>query len=466
MVNADSNNISLDRKAKIKRLLNIFWALEAVLVIVAIQWLLKNDWQIPAILFLAIISILPVYFLAKKGKIEIGRNIILIFLTIFLLFFSWKYNGLRDEVIMVFPAVIMVSLLMGGQRLAIYVYLLVSANILAIGYLNEVGYIHNDSSDSNIEAAILLVIILSFISYIAWLISTEMRKTNKALRESKNELEKRVKQRTVELEKSIENLTNTQSQLIETEKMASLGRLVAGVAHEINTPIGIAITASSCLQDAAKELSKLYDSTSISKQILASHLDTTTTSTKLIRSNLKRAADLIQGFKEVAVDQSNDEIREFKLKHYVNEILASLGPQIKRSKCKIELNCANDLSIRTSPGAIAQIITNLVINSIIHAFEHIVNGLITINIEQKDKYISLQFKDSGCGISPKNLSNIFEPFFTTKRGKGGSGLGMHIVYNSVTQALQGNIECTSTLNEGTSFLIHFPCDITVTLPED
>jgi len=275
-------------------------------------------------------------------------------------------------------------------------------------------------------------------------------------------LEQRVKQRTIELEKSIENLKSTQEQLIQTEKMASLGRLVAGVAHEINTPVGIAITASSCLEDTTEKFAQFYNNSTISKQTLVNHINTTIDSTKLIRTNLKRAADLIQGFKEVAVDQSNDEIREFELKHYFNEILASLHPQIKRSNCQVELNCPNELSIRTLPGAIAQITTNLVINAIIHAFKNDQHGMITINVEQQDKHINLLFKDSGCGISAEDLSNIFEPFFTTKRGEGGSGLGMHIVYNLVNQSLHGSIKCTSTLGEGTSFLIRFPCNLEAT----
>jgi len=459
MTSKNSSCDNIEHKIKINRLIKIFWAVEVILLIAGIQRLFYNSWMLMAVIVIAMIAMAPVYFLALKGKTELGSNWLLSLLTILLLGFAWKYNGLHDEVLMVFPAIIMVSLLMGSQRFSIYIYSFVTINILAIGYFNEIGYIHNSSADSNLDAATLLVIIFSFISYLAWLISTEMRRTNKDLLDSRNALEQRVKERTAELEQSIKNLTNTQEQLIQTEKMASLGRLVAGVAHEINTPIGIAITASSFLQDTTDEFSKLYESNSISKQVLVNHTNATVDSTRLIRSNLQRAANLIQGFKEVAVDQSNEEIREFELKHYFHEILASLQPQIKQCQCKIELNCPDDLTIKTSPGAIAQIITNLVMNAIIHGFENDKQGLIVINVEQQGKHIHLQFKDSGCGISEENLTNIFEPFFTTKRGKGGSGLGMHIVYNLVNQSLQGSIECSSTLGEGTSFIIRFPCNL-------
>ena len=464
MDNKDSNSDNVEQQAKIKRLLKIFWATEAALAVATIQRLFNPNWSIIIATSLAAILMLPVYFLAKNGKTDLASNILLLLLTVLLLGFVWTFGGLRDEVLLVFPAIIMVSLLIGSNRLALYIYLLVGTNILAIGYFNEIGYIHNISDDSNIESAILLTTILTFISYVAWLISAEMNKTNRELLVTKNILEQRVKERTADLETSIENLTNTQEQLIQTEKMASLGRLVAGVAHEINTPIGIAITASSYLQDTTKNFSQLYDNNKISKQLLARHIDTTIDSTKLIRSNLKRAADLIQGFKEVAVDQTSDEVREFDLKHYLDEILASLHPKIKQSQCQVELTCPASLSIKTSPGAIAQIITNLVINAITHAFEDNLNGLITINVESKEEHIHLTFKDSGCGMTPENSTNIFEPFFTTKRGKGGSGLGMHIVYNLVNQSLQGSIECTSTLGKGTSFYIRFPCNLKATLP--
>jgi signal transduction histidine kinase len=399
---------------------------------------------------------MPVYFLAQINKLELGTTILTLLLTVILLGFVWIFNGLRDEVLFVFPALIMISLLRGNHRLAFFIYLLVSINLLSIGYLNEIDYIHNESQKSDIHSAILLIIILSFISYIAWLIAVEIKQTNQALIDNKNELENRVKQRTIELEQSISNLKNTQEQLIQTEKMASLGRLVAGVAHEINTPIGIAITASSHLEDATNDFHALYQNESITRKALVYYVETTAASSKLLQSNLNRAADLIQGFKEVAIDQSNEEIREFKLKAYINDVLSSLRPKIARSGIQVNLNSPDDLVIKTSPGAIAQIITNLVINAITHAFEQEKGGTITINIEQKDQQINMQFKDSGCGIPTENLGKIFEPFFTTKRGQGGSGLGMHIVYNLVTQSLHGNITCSSNLGKGTCFHINFP----------
>jgi len=438
------------------RLIKLFWAVESALAIITIQYLFTDNWQIIYAIICTIILIMPVYFLAQRNKVELGTNILLLLLTVILLAFVWIYNGLRDEILFAFPALIMISLLKGNHRLAFFLYFLVAINLLSIGYLNEMGYIYNESKKSNIHSAILLTIILTFISYIARLIAVEIKQTNQALIDNRNELESRVKQRTIELEHSINNLKNTQEQLIQTEKMASLGRLVAGVAHEINTPIGIAITASSHLEDSTSDFHTLYQHNKITKKSLVYYVETATASAKLLQSNLARAADLIQGFKDVAIDQSHEEVREFKLKAYLKDVLSSLHPKIKRSGCQVNLNGSDDLTIHASPGAIAQIITNLVINAITHAFEKVPHGTITINIEQKDEYVNMQFKDTGCGIPHEHLHKIFEPFFTTKRGQGGSGLGMHIVYNLVTQSLHGDITCSSRIGEGTSFYINFP----------
>lgn len=451
------NNVKISLRTK--QLLGVFWAIESVLFIVIIQRVFIQSWLTAGIILAFMVLISPVYFLAKQGKNETGSKLILLLLTFLLLGFIWTYGGLRDEVLMVFPAIIMVSVLLSNYRFAFLIYLLVSVNIFSIGYFNDIGLIYNDPQESDLVAASLIIIILSFISYTAWLLASKMNRTTLELQKNKEELEQRVLNRTKALEESLHNLTETQEQLVQTEKMAALGRLVAGVAHEINTPIGIAITASSYLEDATDVLSDLYDKNTISKQTLIQHIESTTNSSKLIQSNLKRAAELIQGFKEVAVDQSSEDIREFDLKEYLMDILSSLQPQLKRKNCKFELSCPDKLLVKTLPGSLAQIITNLVMNTIIHAYENIDNAKIYISIEKRNNRIFLLFKDVGCGISPKNLDNIFEPFFTTKRGQGGSGLGMHIVYNLVTQSLLGNIQCESTLGEGTRFNIEFPCQL-------
>ena len=322
--NLEVKNLNPNHKS---RLLKIIVSIETMLVIAAIHQSLSGKLLITGAVIFAFTLILPAYFLIKKDKLNINYNVFLVFLTILVLSFIWLFNGLRDEVLFTIPAIIMLSLLMCSQRFTLYLYLFICLNILAIGYLNQFNYMIHKSDEASIEVALLLIIIFTFISYVAWLISIEMKQTNKALIESKNELEDRVKQRTLELEQSLKNLTSTQEQLVNTEKMASLGRLVAGVAHEINTPVGIAITASSHLEDRTDRFSERYENQGISQKFMANYLETAKSSSELIQSNLKRAADLIQGFKEVAVDQSSDEIRKFELTEYIKEVF---------SKCKYE----------------------------------------------------------------------------------------------------------------------------------
>jgi len=335
-------------------------------------------------------------------------------------------------------------------------YILVCLNILILGLLNDLGYIHHTHNDSSIEAAILITIILTLIGYSGSLLAKDIHKINKNLIQNKNKLEKRVKERTAELEQSLDNLTNTQEQLIESEKMASLGRLVAGVAHEINNPLGIAITASSHIEDANIKFSALYEKNTITKSQLSNYIELSAASSKIIVSNLQRAAHLVQSFKDIAVDQTSEECRKFNLIEYLSEVLDSLQPSISQTKYLVELSCESEIHVYSSPGVIAQIITNLFFNSITHGFENMDTGTISIQVVKNKNNIHITYNDSGCGISPENLPKLFEPFFTTKRGFGGTGLGMHIVYNLVKQSLAGNITCTSALGEGTQFDIVFP----------
>ncbi|MCJ8320692.1 MAG: HAMP domain-containing histidine kinase [Colwellia sp.] len=443
-------------KSQVKRLLQLFWATEIAFVVVIIQRVYLHHWHQALAVAISALLLTSVYFMAHRGKAKLGGNILLLILTFMLLGFVWKYHGLRDEVLLVFPAIIMFSLLLGSKIFALYVYLFVCLNVFIIGFMNEYGYIHHGHLDSDISSAILIIIILSLISYAVLLFAKDINRTNNALLKSKEELELRVLKRTEELQESLNNLTNTQDQLIEAEKMASLGRLVAGVAHEINTPLGIAITASSHLENATDKFSQEFDKENISKNSVQSFIAVNKKSTELVLSNLQRAADLVQSFKEVAIDQSENSNRKFNIKSYLNEILANLTPKLKETKHKVELFCDDNLEVYTNAGAIAQIITHLFMNSFQHGFEGVNQGLISIIVNQNKENTTILFLDSGRGIIPENIDKIFEPFYTTTRRSGAIGLGLHVTYNLMTQSLKGSISCSSTLNKGTQFELIFP----------
>jgi signal transduction histidine kinase len=180
---------------------------------------------------------------------------------------------------------------------------------------------------------------------------------------------------------------------------------------------------------------------------------------RIILKNLQRAADLIHSFKQVAVDQSSGERRRFALRAYIDEVLLSLAPRLKKTPHRIEVDCDETLGVDTLPGARAQILTNLVSNSLLHAFPDGRAGLMRIECRAEGREIHLRFSDDGVGIAPANLPRIFDPFFTTRRGQGGSGLGLHIVYNLATQMLRGSIRVSSNPGAGTVFDLRFPATL-------
>jgi PAS domain S-box-containing protein len=280
---------------------------------------------------------------------------------------------------------------------------------------------------------------------------TERKRGEQALRSLNQSLESQV----TETQLALDQLRVAQNQLVQQEKMASLGGLVAGVAHEINTPVGVGVTAASHLQQEVRALSKAVHDNTLSRTRFEQALRTFEQASDIILLNLSRAADLINSFKRVAVDQSSDERRQVKLKSYVEEVLLSLKPKLKTTKHRIELDCPDDIEIVTTPGALSQILTNLVINSVTHAFEPDKPGLMTIRIRRDGEHVELKFSDDGRGIPPEHLSRIFDPFFTTRRGQGGTGLGLHIVFNLVHQTLGGTIQVASEPGRGSTFIIRF-----------
>ena len=293
---------------------------------------------------------------------------------------------------------------------------------------------------------------------------TEQKIAENELRQHRDHLEELVAERTVELRKtnghlqnSLEQLQQAQEQLIQSEKLAALGGLVAGVAHEINTPVGVGVTAISHLQMKLEQYAARYQTGQLTREDFESLLATAAEASQIIQKNLNRAANLIRSFKQVAVDQTSNELRELNLKEYLGEVLQSLLPNLKAGKHTAEVNCPGDIALFTHAGAISQVITNLVMNSITHGFDGKQQGRIKINVEKLSHgAIRIDYIDDGKGMSAETVNRVFEPFFTTRRGQGGSGLGMHIVYNLVSQTLGGHIGCSSIKDEGVVFRIDLP----------
>ncbi len=297
-------------------------------------------------------------------------------------------------------------------------------------------------------------LILGFNNMLAQIESRDL-----TLETTRDELEIRIEQAdkaNAELEQALKRLKETQEQLVNNEKMASLGGLVAGVAHEINTPVGVGVTAASTLREDTKATTDLYETGELTNSALKRYFATCMQATEIILGNLQRAADLIHSFKQVAVDQTSSEYRMFELKRYIDETMLSLKPKLRSTDLVVEIECDPNLAINSVPGAMSQIITNLVMNSVQHGFDEGEKGHLRIAVEEQSEQIRIQYSDDGKGMPPDVVKKIFEPFFTTRRGSGGSGLGMHIVYNLVTQQLKGSVKVRSELGKGCAVEITFP----------
>lgn len=289
-----------------------------------------------------------------------------------------------------------------------------------------------------------------------------LKQAEEALRRLNEELELRVERRTadlsttnIELQQTLDRLTLTQRQLLEAEKLASLGGLVAGIAHEINTPIGIGVTAASHLNEEARLLSRQIKSGELKRSDLERFEHAAVEGAQIILRNLQRADQLVRSFKQVAVDQSTEDRRVVELGECIGEILTTLGPTLKKSPHSVILNCPHPVVCETAPGALYQIISNLIMNSLIHAFRPEKPGKMEISVSRQDTGIAIDYTDDGKGMDEVASARIFDPFYTTRRGSGGSGLGMHIVYNLVTQVLGGTIVVNSAPGEGIRICIRF-----------
>ncbi len=275
-------------------------------------------------------------------------------------------------------------------------------------------------------------------------------------------LEEKVSQRTIalrdanqELLSTLERMHQYQGQIVENEKMASLGQMVAGVAHEVNTPIGLGITGSTLLKDRLEEVQTAFDNKTLSASQMKRFIEDGLENLELIYRNLIRAADLVSSFKKVAVNQDIENATDVNVASLIKEVMLTLKSELERGGHTFEVSCDENMTVRTKSGPIHQIIQQLTENALIHGFDG-QSGRIDISVSTHNDTLNIKFKDNGKGIPVGLRPRIFDPFVTTKRGEGGSGLGLHLVYNLVTQALDGSINLVESEEQGCEFLIKIP----------
>jgi len=273
----------------------------------------------------------------------------------------------------------------------------------------------------------------------------------KKLEETNENLKQLIQERT-------EGLAIANQQISEQEKMAALGQLVAGVAHEINTPIGISITTTSHIEHISRQIEVSFKNGAITETQFSEYIHSVLESSKLLQGNLNRAAELIKSFKQIAVDQSDDSFLEINLRETLLNIANSVRPELKKKyQTQIEIECPENIVILSCPGSIAQILTNLLMNAGIHAFkDDQKNRRVSISALQDMDNTIIVVEDNGQGIASDFIDKIFEPFVTTRRSQGGSGLGLNIVHNLINQKLKGEIKVESEPDQFTRFTIKLP----------
>ena len=287
----------------------------------------------------------------------------------------------------------------------------------------------------------------------------ELAAMNESLLFTNDRLQKEVAERQraeKDLTEALEYQKNMQEYLIQSEKMQALGGLVAGVAHEINTPVGVGVTAASHLKQITEQFLELCSNGAPRRKDMTDYLEDMSEAADILLKNLERASQLIKSFKQVSVDQASETRRKFNVRQYLAEILLSMNPRLKKTRIEVMVDCGEELEIDGYPGAFSQIITNLVMNSLIHAFDPEAPGTISIVVTAPEQNVQIVFADNGRGIAGEHLPKIFDPFFTTKRGCGGTGLGLSVIYNIVVQKFGGTIVCDSHPGLGTVFTIQFP----------
>jgi C4-dicarboxylate-specific signal transduction histidine kinase len=290
----------------------------------------------------------------------------------------------------------------------------------------------------------------------------KLEEAENALLALNGELEVKVHDRTAKLEESnqqlqqsFDNLTLAQDQLVQSEKMASLGQLVAGVAHEVNTPLGICVTSITALKEKVEDLQKAVESQELTKSFLSDTLSLLMEYEQIIERSLNKSVELIRSFKSVAVEQHTDPEVNINLHQHVYDVVNTVKTLFKRKKYQINIEVDKNLSLITYPSAWNQILTNFLLNSHIHGFEDRIEGEITIAFTVSDHYLTLLYRDNGKGIAENLTKRIFDPFVTTKRGQGGSGLGLNIVFNLVNTKLNGSIKLLES-EKGVSFEVKVP----------
>ncbi len=376
--------------------------------------------------------------------------------------------GLYDSGMLILPAgMVAIAIVEKPERVAIFSLLTVGAASFVVyqTLAGDIGHplpadLLRSAPIDGVTALIVLIFCGGVATYIAHILSALLR----VLGHQQSELEHKVARRTAQLSRTNEELRATMAtldrakdELVRGEKLASLGSLVAGVAHELNTPIGNATVAATTVQQHIEEFTPKMAQGALRRSDIDRFLAACQEGVELVVRSLNRSRDLVSSFKQVAVDQASERRRSFLLNELTGDVLRTLRPGLAGHAWVIEEQVAADIDCDGYPGPLGQIITNLIQNALLHGFRDRTTGTIRIEGAMLDaQQMCIRVRDNGCGIPPESLSKIFDPFFTTRLGQGGSGLGLTICHNIATSLLGGRIDVESTVGVGTCFTLTLP----------
>jgi len=376
-------------------------------------------------------------------------------------------GGIRDIIVMLVPVVLLfTNALLGGRAIFIYGTIVVLM-VFGIYWVEATHWIApRYGEEVTLDSLVLVLTTIVITIFYLYITFTQIVRNANQIQEQSISLTETIgklqtirsslEQRTAELSVANEHLIATQRQLAEAEKMAALGNLVAGIAHEINTPLGIGITAATTLMTMTEDLGANYRNNAFRRSYFEAYLHDALTGNRLIVNNLLRVDQLVQNFKQLSSEQFTSDRCRFHLKAHLTEIIQNIEPHLRSGQHRVELFIDDSLYLDSYPGAVTQVITNLLMNSLIHGYHNRSNGQIRIVADVYNQYIRLIYIDDGSGIAQEHRDKIYEPFFTTARDRGGTGLGLHIVYNLVTQKLGGTIRHESETNAGVIFSLELP----------
>ena len=387
-------------------------------------------------------------------------------------YLAYRSLGTFDSAILVYPAgVVAVSIVARPRGTMVFAGL----TMACIGFLCLAtirGWVGESSrlpmTPGNMMDVITAAVLVGFSAAIGIYVSTIFTRLLHTLAMHQESLEERIRVRTQELEqansalqRSVKRLDEARAELVRGEKLAGLGKLVAGVAHELNTPVGNAAVTATALKDYTVQFQRQVEAGTLKKSDLNQFLVHCLDGTELIETSTRRAADLVSSFKLVAVDQTSDRKRAFALDQVVQDVVRSIRPSFKGQPWNIECEVEPGIDCNGFPGPLGQVVTNLVQNAILHGFKERSHGTVVVRGSRVDANTALiSVEDDGVGIPANDLDKVFDPFFTTRLGQGGSGLGLTIVHNLVTARLQGQIALHSAAGQGTRFEIRFPTQVT------